>query len=313
MYAIVPTTAENIIGSLDACDQFPDGAEQDFVSLFLDIPLDQAQNALIMAQQLKLCTLINGKYKKDGPFATYLITSNDKQRAVIFRMVLEHYVPFQTFKNRLSITGLVPKAAEQTKTVHSLAAHRDEIVYTCTNLGQYSGSLLYEGAGLYKVAQNDLDLPVLQSLVGDLETTKQAVYQKMGPAAIDFANTVDVTEQLTVAVQQLGIDNCAPIVHAANAVESFLVQIAQKHGVNISGATGINSKAEKLKNNNKLNKKLYNISKYLGHIRNAAEHGTDTEIGASWDISIDCSIEYVHVAMTFIRAVVDFEEGKYII
>lgn len=311
MYAIVPTTAENIIGAVDACNQFAEGAEEEFLALFLDIPLDQAKNALTMAQQLHLCTTAHGKYLKDGPFSSYLITSDEKQRAAIFRMVLEQYVPFQTFKNRLRITGLAPKAAEQTKIVYSLTSHRDEISNTCTNLGQYCGSLLYEGAGLYRVADNDLNIPELLKLVSDLETAKQYVYSKIGSTAADFCNPVDVLEQLSISIHQLGKDKRSPVVHAANAVESFLVQIAAKHGVNITGATGINSKADRLKNANHLNIKLYNITKYLGHLRNAADHGTDTDIGAIWKISEDCSSEYVNVAITFIKSTVEFEAGKF--
>ncbi len=311
MYIIVPSTAENIIGAIDACDQYPDGADDQFVSNFLDIQLGQAQNALIMAQQLNLCIPHNGKYIKSGPFSALLITSNEKQRAVIFRMVLEQYVPFQTFKSRLNITGLAPKAGEQTKIVHGLTAHRDEIVSTFTNLGQYSGSLIYEGSGLYKVSSSELNISELSASISDLETAKHFVYKKLGPAATDFSKTTDVLDELAMAVQQLGIDKRSPVVHAANAVESFLVQIAQKHIVNINAATGINSKADRLNSAGKLNKKMLNISRYLGHVRNAADHGTDTDINAIWDISHECSVEYVNVALTFIRAVVNTENGIY--
>lgn len=311
MYVIVPTTAENIIGAVDACGQFPNGADVEFASLFLDIPTDQAQNALIMAQQLKLVTLIQGKYRPDGPFSVYLVTSNEKQRAVIFRMALEQFVPFQTFKNRLKITGLAPKAAEQTKIIHNLTTHREDIATTCISIGQYSGSLVFEGAGLYRASNDPLTLVGIEPIINDLESAKQYVYEKLGAEATSVVDPIDVLEQLTIAILQIGHDNKAPIVHTGNAVESFLYRLAQTHNIDITGANGINSKADRLKNSNKLTLKLYNMSKYLGHLRNAADHGTDPDIGTIWDFTKSSSSEYVHVGISFIRAVIAFEASIY--
>lgn len=51
------------------------------------------------------------------------------------------------------------------------------------------------------------------------------------------------------------------------------------------------------------------IESYLGHLRNAADHGVDQEIGAEWEIADNAGIEYVFVACSFIAAVTRRENG----
>jgi hypothetical protein len=51
--------------------------------------------------------------------------------------------------------------------------------------------------------------------------------------------------------------------------------------------------------------------RYLGHIRNAADHGIDSEINMQWDVSPKTAVEYVHVAQTAIAAMVAHINGRF--
>jgi hypothetical protein len=102
-------------------------------------------------------------------------------------------------------------------------------------------------------------------------------------------------------------DGRGSVVLSGNAVESFLVAYGTRVTVDVSTKAGINSKADELSQNGKLPKKLLNVSKYLGHIRNAADHGIDAEIGAPWIIRPATGLEYVFVACSFIAAVIERE------
>lgn len=310
-YEVVAATAEHVIGAVDACSQFPEGADSDFVAKFLDVPQPQADNALIMARQLLLSSLVDGKNIPLSPFASYLITSSIKQRSAIFRMVLEQYNPFLTFRDRLKIGGLVHTAAEQTKVIYGFTTHRDEILHTLTNFGQYSGSLSYEGAGLYNVVETFLPIDDVSQAVEAQANARTWVASSLGIEGCRFIDPDDVFNELAMAKSLTGVDSRGLIVHAANAVESLLVQIANSHGVSLSSANGINAKANALQQAGHLNVKLHNISKYLGHIRNAADHGTDRDIDQMWDISTECASDYLSVSLTFIRAVVNFEHRIY--
>ena len=112
--------------------------------------------------------------------------------------------------------------------------------------------------------------------------------------------------KLVIAYQLLetSLENntTSPVVHAGNAVESFLTQLGGYWGVNLNNAPGINAKVDTLGNN--LSHKHKNMLKYLGHIRNAADHGIDPSINQSWAISKETAIEYVHVSLSTIKSIV---------
>ena len=76
------------------------------------------------------------------------------------------------------------------------------------------------------------------------------------------------------------------------------------YGVNIQGANGINAKADRIAQNNHLTHKHKFMVKYLGHVRNATDHGTDAEIGQTREISKETAIKYVHVTQSVISAIV---------
>ena len=67
---------------------------------------------------------------------------------------------------------------------------------------------------------------------------------------------------------------------------------------------GINAKMLRLVQAGLYPKKLHNICKYLGHVRNAADHGNDAEIDAPWEVSGSTGRNYIFVAAGFIRSMI---------
>jgi hypothetical protein len=99
-------------------------------------------------------------------------------------------------------------------------------------------------------------------------------------------------------------------VGAGNAVESYLEEYAARRTVQLGNAPGINAKIDKLVAGNVMPKKLAAVGKYLGHVRNAADHGVDTEVGAPWAIRPATGVKYVFVSCSFIAAVTAREQNK---
>ena len=155
-FEVYQTTAEHIIGATDAALQKLDGVDEKLVSDFLDTTIDNARAALLMAEQLTLLKEIqSGTFITYSPCSTYLCTSMRENKAAILRYVLEQYQPYKTFKTRLFLNGVVGEAANQTRAIFQISAHREIIVGTFTDLGTYTQSLISEGAGLYKPAATD--------------------------------------------------------------------------------------------------------------------------------------------------------------
>jgi hypothetical protein len=221
---------------------------------------------------------------------------------------LENFEPYCVFKQRLAVTELAARAAEQVKLIFNLTPHRDEIRDTFISLGTFTQSLITEGAGLFKVVDYESPkadfLHVVAEVAADRGLAEAIIRRRLGDEIAGWINQQEVLSPLITAYQRvrLGNDARSCIVHAGNAIESFLVQLGAHMGVGLVGATGINGKVERF--GNQLNAKHKNMLKYLGHVRNAADHGIDTEIGNSWDISTESATEYVHVAISTVKSIV---------
>lgn len=318
-YEIYQASAENVIAATDAALQKPEGVDENLVSDFIDTTPAYARDALNMARELTLLRESQpGQFVPDAKCALYLCTAVRESKAAILRYILEQYEPYRTFKIRLELTGVVGEAANQTKALHNIAAHRQLISATFIDLGTYAQSLFSEGGGLYRARQDDpkVYLTILNQVIQDRETATLSVRKLLGSTAADWVDSTSVLENLITAYQRAAvaqIDSRAPIVHAANAVESFLVQVANYHGVNIQNAQGINAKADTIAQANHLLTKHKFMIKYLGHVRNAADHGVDAEIGVQWDVSPNTAIEYVHVAQSVISAIVKQLNGEFVV
>lgn len=322
MPSVYPTTAEEIVNATDAIVQKPTGVDAQTIADFLDINVPYAENAAKMAVELGLVQIAptTNLYRPLSPFANYLVTSNAKSKAAVLRMMLEQFEPYKFFKNRLLITGYATDAAAtQTKATLSLSADRTEISTTFISLGTYTNSLQHNGAGRYAPVESEGHefLEIVGEVVHERQVAETKIRGRLGEDIYSWIDTNDVFNPLVDAYQRAAVANVdprPPIVHAGNAVESFLVQVANHYGFSVAGRNGINAKIDEIVTaQHKLTKKHLNMVKYLGHIRNAADHGTDAEIGSMWSVSTETAVEYVHVSLSAIRSIYDCMQGNYII
>ena len=75
---------------------------------------------------------------------------------------METYRPFSVFRDRLSATGSVDTAAQQTKALLDLDAHREEVKDTLISLGTYTSALRAEGGGRYSASDEELSNQIQQ-------------------------------------------------------------------------------------------------------------------------------------------------------
>jgi hypothetical protein len=317
-YTIASATAEQVVDAVDASVLAGSPIDKTFFSTYLDIPEEAAENALVMAAELGFLIRTGQKYKPHAPAAEYLVGCPEKKQPVVFRYFLEQYPPFAKYKERLARADNADEAARQIKAVFALAAHRNEIAATLNNFETYAGALTLEIGGK---ARATLDpqfdyLNVVAEVIADRESATMFVRRRLGEEACDYIDDDTVLSHLVTAYQQAGEadrDTRQPVVNAANAIESFLVQLAAQHGVNLAGAAGINSKVDRLVAAGRVSKKHQFMLKYLGHVRNGADHGADPDINAMWEISESTSREYVYVAMSTINGCVAFNGNSYVI
>jgi len=318
-YEIFPTTAENLIGATEAALEKPAGIEEGLVAQFLDITADSARNALRMAVQLSLLRELRANvFVPNHPFAQYLLVSSGSSRAVILRLLLEQYEPYRIFKHRLAITGLAPESASQCRAILALTCHREEIMHTFISLGTYAHSLSSTGGGQYRIMEGPTPehFQILDQVVQSRELAEVSVRRRLGAEAAGEISVQEVLDPLITSYQQAGqaaANARSPIVFAGNAVESYLVQLGNSHAVNLQNAHGINAKATELERQGFILTKHLNMLRYLGHVRNATDHGTDPDpdVGHTWTVTPHTAVEYVHVSMSVIRVLVAHSHNRF--
>jgi hypothetical protein len=224
------------------------------------------------------------------------------------------YEPFIVFRERLAGTDLASTAAQQSKAALGLDAHREEIKDTLLSLGTYSHALITEGGGRYRPQDNPQEqtLLTLAQGSGDLAAAEARVREQIGADAAALVSRQEVIVPISNAlIRARDGDARGAVVDAGNAVESFLAAFGQRLGVPaVAGAPGINAKLDRLSEAHTLPSKLVYVGKYLGHVRNAADHGIDPDVGAAWNIRPATGIEYVFVACSFIATSVARERGR---
>lgn len=285
----------------------------DYVAGFADIPEDRAEKALRLAADLGLLTHNSGRYAAASPLCRMVVTRNMMQKAAVLRVVLESYEPFVVFRGRLKATDFVSQAAQQTKQALDLDAHRDTIKDTLVNLGTFSHALDTEGGGIYVPAEGPLENSLLAIAQGckDIAAAEAQVRLRMGDRAADIVSRDEVLLPLANALLQAASgDARGAVVLAGNALESFLEGLAARLRVNVTGAPGVNAKLDRFAAGNILPRKLIAIGKYLGNVRNAADHGIDPDIGAAWIIQESTGLELVYVACSFVCSTTALERGE---
>jgi hypothetical protein len=303
-------TAEQVVSAIECVFVTQGNATVDLVAEFADLPLDQAKSALKLAEDLGFlveCTI--GEFIVQSPLCRFVSSPNLTKKAAVLRIALEDYEPF---RERLIATESASSAAQQTKALLSLNAHREQIKDTLLSLGTYSYALAAEGGGRYRPNDESLEnvLETAAKACIDASAAEVRVREQVGEMAASLLSVDEVIRPLADALVRVAEnDPRGAVVVGGNAIESFLDYIGQRTSTSLVGKTGINAKLDSLARGS-IPRKLVNMGKYIGHIRNGADHGIDPDIQASWSIGPQTAVEFVFVCYSFIRATCDRIEGR---
>lgn len=307
-----PTTAEHVLGAVEAIVANGGAADPALVAAFLDTTEPRATAALEMAAELGLLVLKTARYHVSSPLCRFCCIA--EQKAAVLRIVLEAYEPFVKFRERLVATADVGQAARQVKTLCTLTADRDEVKDTLISLGTFSHALVTQGAGDYRLESSALDngLSSLALACTDNVAAEARIRAQLGPRAEALVSRADVIVPLSDAlILARNRDGSGAVQRAGNAVESHIDAMAGRMGVALGNASGIISKLNKfVAPTRRLPAKLIHVGSYLGAIRNAADHGVDADIGVSWQIRDATGHEYVFVACSFISGTLLIEQAQ---
>lgn len=304
--------AEHVVKVTQAVDAAAKAVDARFVADFADLQPDAAERALELAVDLGLLHKTGGKYEVGSPLCRFTQAPAPNPKMALLRILLEDYEPFRVFRSRLNTTLDAATAAEQTRVVLDLDAHRDDVAQTLISLGTFAQALVATGGGHHVPTEEPVGstLVTLAQASSDLAAAEMEVLNQLGRDAYDISSYADVVKPLAEALVKAGQgDSRGAVTNAGNAVESYLAELAGRHGVNVSNQHGVTSKVNTLAGAGHIPGKVKAVGAYLGNVRNAADHGVDADIGASWTFAPHTGVEYVFVAVGFIRSCDVIERG----
>lgn len=307
-------TAEQVVAVTEAVTANGGLTTQPYIEIFADLNSDQAVNALALAVDLGLLEKQGDDFRPATPLCRLLRTPHDSEKAAVVRIMLEAYEPFLVFREELEATGDPGRAANRTKARLDLDAHREDIRSTLVGLALFSGALTAGHGGQYNRDSKSIS-NLLQEMASGCQEQGACIFTIRETLGEEISNNVsheNVIDPLAAGLRHAASGGGREaVVNAGNAVESFLVEFAARSGVNVANAHGINAKLAQFDQASALPKKLINVGKYLGHVRNAADHGVDGDIGDAWAISSATGPNYVFVALAFIKSVNSKELNRY--
>ena len=300
------TTAEAIVAVTEAAVLGYGAADLATVVAFTGFSETKTKGALAVAIDIGLVADDQAAqtYSAVGPLARFLCVASDAQRVAVLRIALEDYAPFKVFRERLSNAPDPLTAARHVRVMCGLAGGDDELEETLLDLGTYTRAITSMGGGRFEAADPPAgnDLERVAELASGIAQAEAQVALALGDEVAQWVSRSEVLEPLTDALVKSQAAADAAVHAAGNAVENYLNQLGAAAGCPVDAVTGVNGKAQDLLNGKVIPKKLFNVSKYLGHVRNGADHGADPETGKSWDIDSSTGINYIFVACSFIKS-----------
>lgn len=299
-------TAEQVVTVSEAVVALVE-ADVATVAAFTDLPNATVEGALNLATDLMLLTANGRQFSSSSPLCKLLRTPQDGEKAAIMRVAIESYDPFLVFREELEATNDVTASAQRTRAKFDLDCHREQVKETLLSLATYSGALIARHGNSYERDVKGISALLDELAAGSREVAgaTHTVRAELGSEAAGQIDHDQVVLPLVAGLRHAATGaSREAVLQAGIAIENFLTSVAADHGTNVAGANGINAKMQRLVQAGHYPEKLHNVCKYLGHVRNAADHGNDAEIDAPWKVSEPTGRNYVFVAAGFIRSMI---------
>jgi hypothetical protein len=287
-------TAEQVIEVAETVAISAESVDAQRVADHVNHPVQTVERALSVAESLGLVTAQDGSYDAAAPYGHYFSQATETRRIDVLRFALEAFPAYRFFKQRVALHRDPLKAARETKHRFGYTNHEGEVRETLVSLGQFSGSLIYATETGYVVATSEEAegfLAAAEQIAIQGASVEAFIRELLGEETYGYVQNEEegIITHLRSALQKVvaGERDRSTVVHIGNACENFLVKVAREAvpAVDLSGATGVTSKAQRLEDGKVIASKHMGYMRFLGHLRNAADHGEDQDINAEWEIA----------------------------
>jgi hypothetical protein len=312
-------TAEQVVDSVEAVVIAGKPCTSNEIATFVNHPPPTVDRAASVAEKLGLLAFDGATYSAVPPYQNYFAEASESHRIDVLRFALEGFAPYIFFKQRLAFHNDALRAARETRMRFGFTNHESEIRETLLSLGQFSGSLTYTPQTGYVLAKSDAADEFLAaadaiSIVG--ATIDDFLRDRLGVDAFSLIQDEqdDIITHLRAALAKVVADELdeGAIVLIANSCENFLQKLADEANpaVDLTGATGIISKADRVRAASLISQKHMGYMTFLGQLRNAANHGVDPEVNLDWTVTPEAIRLGAFALIAAIKSVVALSMGR---
>lgn len=304
-YVAVEVNHRSLIDVIEAVCVLENRATLEEIAEYSDITKDSAEKALKMAIQLKFVKQSANLYQPVPPFARLFTNAKTNEKKAILKFRLMEYEPFKLFASLILKGEDVTRAAFKTIKVYNITGSTTILKNTFLDLGIFSRIFAETEKGFEAVFDAE---PEIRSIFESIGSTLNEEAQVENFISTQLDETVfeyigDFKSRLVTAGIEFGSNPKSCVKDTADVFEDFLKKLCSDESVDLSGATGIIEIGNKLKSAGKITKKHQGFIYFVGQMRNAFKHTTDTEINRSWRASSDLSLEIFLVALTAMNSI----------
>ncbi|MGD0167813.1 MAG: hypothetical protein ABSC51_11110 [Gaiellaceae bacterium] len=312
-------TAEQVVDSVEAVVLSGRACTSEGIAAFVNHPAATVANAVAVAVKLGLLESDGREFRAVPPYDNYFAEASESHRIDVLRFALEGFPPYRYFKQRLGFHGDVLRAARETRLRFDYTNHEGEIRETLLSLGQFSGSLSYTPQTGYVLARSgaaDEFLAAADAISLVDSSVDEFLRQRLCADAYTFIQDEqdDIIPHLRAAFAKVVADELdeATVLLISNACENFLVKLATEAvpAVDLNGASGIISKADRLHRSDVIAQKHMGYMTFLGQLRNAADHGIDSDVNLDWEVTPEAIHLGALALIAAIRSVVALSLGR---
>ena len=304
-YEAVEVNHRNLLDIVEAVNVLEDRATLPEIVQYSDIDTDSAEKALKMAIQLMLVKNDGGVYKPERPFARLLSNAKTTDKKAILKFILMQYEPFKFFFGLILRGEDITRATIKTKTVFNITGSTTILKNTFLELGSFSQVFTEADRGIEPIFKEEPEIvevfKSIQNTLNDEVQIETYIANQLDTAVVEYLG--DLKERLVTAGMKFGSEPISCIKETADVFEDFLKKIANDESVDISRARGFIEIGDRLKSDEKIATKHLGFINFVGHMRNAFTHTTDSEVNQSWQVSSDLPLEVFLVTLTAINSI----------
>jgi len=304
-YEAVEVNHRSFIDVIEAVCVLDSRATLDIIAEYSDIANDSAQKALKMAMQLGFVQQESTLFKPIHPFARLFTDAKTNEKKAILKFKLMEYEPFKFFANLILKGQDETRASCKTQMVYNFSGSPMILRNTFLDLGIFSRIFVEKETGIETVFDAEPDIRnIFESISNTLNEEAQVenfISTQLDEDVLEYVRSF--IDRLKTAALRISSNSKSCVKDTADVFEDFLKKICSEESVDITGANGIIEVGNRLKSASKITSKHQGFINFIGHMRNAFKHTTDSEINATWDVSSDLPLNLFLVTLTAMNSI----------